>query len=378
MVGRAVVAVVTPGGFLGVCHDEASEPWNLGNVLLKKILEEEGDLLKVTTELVFLCPGGWRSFAERARRTPPVEFDEPSLYGPDELRGQEWLSWLYLFDAVQRKLTIYAGNPYLHPDTKLGPLARVVFEENGRARPGVFSQPPPPWPGLPVAAGWSQDSLAARKLRRRIDRAMSGPDGGAALRTSLGELLCTVLTTLAWQEPQALESDAELALRESLGEHRSDPRKPITTAEDPLCVPFAWDNDDHYWEVDLNGQLLRYPPASVRQFEAPLAVYRLDGCTGEITELEPVLRRAAAQLGEASSPFQRFGRSVGFWKSPADTATAAVDAIVDSLTFARGDTSGLHWWLLDWIRLGQVALEEAEGQEPFPERNRAAVDGGTR
>ena len=378
MVGRAVVAVVTPGGFLGVCHDEASEPWNLGNVLLKALLEEGGDLLALTTELVFLSPGGWRSFADRARRSPQVEFDEPSLYGPDELRGQEWLSWLYLIDVVQRKLTIYAGNPYLSPETKLGPLARVVFDEDGRARPGVFSQPPPPWPGLPVTASWSQDSREARKLRRRIDRAMAGPDGGAALRAALAGLMRTVLTSLEWQEPQALESDAELALRESLGTYRSDPRKPSVTTQDPLCVPFSWDNDDHYWEVDLGGQRLRYPPASVRQFEAPLAVYRFDGCTAEVAELEPALRRAAAQLGQASSPFQRFGRSVGFWKSPADTARAAVDAIVDSLTFARGDTSGLHWWLLDWIRLGQVELEEEEGQEPFPERNRAAGDAGTR
>ena len=65
MVGRAVVAVVTPRGFLGVCHDEDSEPWNLGNVLLKGILEEEGDLLALTTELVFLSPGGWTSYADR-------------------------------------------------------------------------------------------------------------------------------------------------------------------------------------------------------------------------------------------------------------------------------------------------------------------------
>lgn len=378
MVGRAVVAVVTPRGFLGVRHDEDSEPWNLGNVLLKAILEEGGDLLALTTELVFLSPGGWRSFSARSRRRPRVEFDEPSLYGPDELRGQEWLSWLYLFDVVQRKLTIYAGNPYLHPETKLGPLARVFFDEDGQARPAVFSQPPPPWPGLPVAGGWSQDSAEARKLRRRIDRAMSGPDGGAALRQALVGLLRTVLGNLDWQEPRALESNAELALREALGAFRSDSRKPTVTREDPLCVPFDWDNDDHYWEVDLEGQVLRYPPAKVRDFDAPLSFYRLDGCTGELTEIEPALRRAAAQLGQASSAFQRFGRSVGFWKSPSDTARNAVDAIVDSLTFARGDITGLHWWLLDWIRLGQVALAEDEGQEPFPDRNRAAGDAGTR
>lgn len=376
--GRAVVAVVTSRGFLGVCHDESSEPWNLGNVLLHALQKSGGDLGALTTDLVFLNPGGWASYAERRRRRPPLDFDEPELFGPDELRGQAWLSWLYLIDLEQRKLTIYPGNPYLRRDTRLAPLARVTLDDTGRGRPAVFSQPPPPWPGIPVASGWAQDSTEARKVRRRIDRAMSGPDGGASLRASLVGVVKQALSTVDWHEPAALESEAEQALREVLGQPRSDPRKRSVTDADPLCVPFYWDNADRYWEVDLDGWAVRYPPAGVRRLEDPLQLYRLDGCTGTLPPLEPALRRAADRLEHASNPLQRLGRSVGLWQSPADTARRAIDAMVDALTFARGETAGLHWWLLDWIRLGQVPLREDRGQAPFPERNRDDGDAPAR
>ena len=360
MAGRGVIAVTTPGGFLGVVHDLECEPWHLGNALLVQLLDREGDLAGLVADLVFRAPGGWRSFPDAERRPPSEDPDEPQLYGPDELRHQAWVAWLYLIDVAAGRITVYAGNPYLRPDTRLAPLARVTVAADGAAQPPVFAQPPPPWPGLPVTAAWDQDEPSERRVRARLDRALSGPDGGAALRKVLSDLFLGLIEAADWQEPLPLESTWEQTLRGRLEHPRTDPRRRALRVEDPLCVPFNWDNSDSYWQVELGEQPVRYPPASLRSLSDPLRLYRLDGTHAVIKDIEDRLRAAARADAQPSTALQRFGRSLAFWKSDHDEKSEAVDTFVDTLVMARGGTAGLHWWMLDWLRMGAVELPEAD------------------
>ncbi len=367
MSARAIVAAATTRGFLGVTHDLASEPWNLGNALLMEILDREGDLASLANDLVFLAPGGWRSFPQRKRRPEPEDLDEPLLYGPDELRGQAWLGWFYVLDVAGRKLTVFPGNPFLQRESRVPPLARVLLDDKGLGRPPVFAQPPPPWPGLPVSQGWTQDDPDLRRARERLDRALSGPDGGQALRLVLAQLLRQVVEGVPFQAPADLESPSERALRERLDHARTDPRRRSVQPEDPICVPFNWDNTDSYWEADLAGLPLRYPPAGLRQGDEPIRLYRLDGGAATLRDLEgELLERAKAA---PSTALQRFSRSMAFWRGRDDGPLEAVHSFIDALRLVRGSTEGLHWWLLDWLRMGALPLPEerpATGPRPRP------------
>jgi len=374
MGGRAVVAVVTPGGFLGVAHDLRSEPWNLGNALLYEAVEREGDLASLAADLVFLAPGGWRSFPEKQQRDPDEHLDEPMLYGADELRSQAWLGWMYVLDVAARRLTVYAGNPHMRTDTRLPPLARVQFDAEGVARPPVFAQPPPPWPGIPVLDGWSQDDADLRRVRDRLDRALTGPDGGAAFRATLSGLLREVIAGAEWRSPAPLESAQEKRLRERIDHHRADPRRPSVTDTDPLCVPFNWDNEDGYWEVDVDGVPVRYPPGALRSPDGALRLYRLDGQTAVIRDLEAQLRERASDHDEGATRLERLGRSMRFWENHDHRSAAAIDALVDSLNLAFGSTEGLAWWLLDWLRLGVIPIPEDRAGPSFPYRYSATTD----
>ena len=374
MGGRAVVAVVTPGGFLGVAHDLRSEPWNLGNALLYEAVEREGDLASLAVDLVYAAPGGWRSFPEGQRRDPDEHLEEPMLYGAEELRSQAWLGWMYVLDVAARRITLYAGNPYLRSDTRLPPLARVNLDAAGVGRPPVFAQPPPPWPGIPVLDDWAQDDADLRRVRDRLDRALTGPDGGAAFRTTLASLLREVIDHADWQRPAPLESAQEKRLRERIDHHRADPRRPSVTETDPLCVPFNWDNDDGYWEVDVAGVPVRYPPGGLRSPTDALRLYRLDGQTTVIRDLESRLRAIATDRDEGASRLERLGRSMRFWENRDHRSSATIDALVDSLNLALGSTEGLAWWLLDWLRLGVIPIPEDRAGPSFPYRYMPAVD----
>ncbi|MFT4626962.1 MAG: hypothetical protein ACI8PZ_005643 [Myxococcota bacterium] len=242
MTARTILAVRTGRSkFKGVFHEQAGEPWVLGDHILSRVIRARGDLDQIVQQLIYDVPWGWVSLplAEKSvlKKQPNRRlFSQNILAKRDEIE----MDWIYLFDLDTRTLTVSsvetAGKNGLSP----APFVVVSFNERGRPNPRQIVAPPPLWPQLPNAEAWEGDNEELAGLRQRsldVTDAWCAQVGLPAenLAMLMGAALSTLVTS-------ALGTEAE-----------------------QVYVPAPHSEGQTYWTVELYDTNLHYPSPAWRE-----------------------------------------------------------------------------------------------------------------
>jgi hypothetical protein len=396
---RSVLAVSEGPSWRGVYHRFDSHPWKLGNHLHVALLDKEGDLEALVHEAIVAAPGGWEWFPDRTRAE-----SQPDYLDPDNIDDLgPIVEWFYLFSVSDRRLRIFHGDSIPATDSAPEPFWEACFDATGRAKPALVETPGPSWPAIPEAQDWQHDRDAARAVRDRVSMSMSGwcaerSVDESELRRSTCESLATVIDGLSWEPPKA---GVEANLRERLG---LQPPPGVAhfgvPADQALRMHFIHTGADYYWRLRLpRGDILYPTGAATRQRIDSLSFHRADGHEGRLNVgLEEAFLAAASRRQQAlprlislitrKAPQQDFldafrvavaralhpGSEIELQDGFVLQFKRVVSRVKDDATevdldHARGtldpaadvdDEYGIEmqvhilWWLLDWIRQGQV------------------------